>query len=51
MGYVTSVTLAWNNADVEVNPKVKVNLWLANPWVNPCLERPALSVRETPAIG
>jgi len=33
----------WNNA-CEVNSKVKVNLWLANPWVTLHVEQPAFIV-------
>jgi len=35
------VTLAWNKTH-EVNPRVKVNLWLVNPWVNLHMEQMAL---------
>jgi len=34
--------MSWKNAH-EVNPGVKVNLWLVNPWVNLSMEQPALS--------
>jgi len=34
--------LAWNNAH-EVNSRVKVNLWLANPRVYLCVEQLALN--------
>jgi len=38
----SSICMAWNNA-WEVNWRVKVNLWLANPWVNLWVEQSALN--------
>ena len=35
--------MAWNYT-CKVNPRVKVNLWLVNLWVNMCMEQLALSL-------